>query len=153
MKDNFQDDVHKAIYKELEEALKDFIQRLSLVKQVILDLGLTPEELQNLGPASWIQKNIPQTGIWKLDTWWQYFLHGKGCRLTNIVSGEILDWNSYNTSGIDVDPYAFIRYLKWRVDKQKHFENIKKYTRKSDLEALIPLVHQILQSISGTSNP
>lgn len=146
MSQNFENKIDSKIYRELEEALKDFIQRIELVKKAILDLGIKVDELQRLGPTAWVQNGIPQTGIWKNDRDWQYFLHGKGCRLTNVVSGEILDWDSDNESGVDIDPYAFIRYLKWRIDKDNHFQNIKLYAIKKDLKSLISLVQHILKS-------
>ena len=146
MSEYFQDEAGSKLYTELEEILKDFIRQMSLVRKAVLDLGIKVDELQRLGPTTWILNGIPQSGIWKNNTDWQYFLHGKGCRLTNIVSGEIVDWDSDNESGVDIDPYAFIRYLKWRIDKDKHFENIKLYATKKDLKTLIPLVQQILKS-------
>lgn len=145
----FLDKDGKAILKELEIALNDFVNRLSLVRQAILDLGLTPEELKRAGPASWIQKDIPQSGVWIKNSEWRYFLHGKGCRLTNLLNGETLDWNSKNESGYDIDPYAFIHYLTWRVENVNDLQKLAEYKEKESINNLVPQILRIIKLLSS----
>lgn len=131
---------------EIVVAIKQFVQRQELIKQAITDLGITENDLSNSGPLSWTQKNIPQEGIWARDQQWQYFLHGKGCRLSNLATGEVIDWNSTSRFAINIDPYVFIDHLNWRIKQGDSFQHILKATsnKEDGLEFLLPLVFYLI---------
>lgn len=150
MNKNANDDIHKNVSAELGNILEKFVERLALVRHAVIDLGITIEELRTLGPSSWIQKKIPQSGTWGTNNEWRYFFHGRGCRLINKESGEILDWESSNKTGFDIDPYAFLRYLNWKIEKGETTNYIRNYLvqGKGETTKLLPIIQRILETFS-----
>ena len=133
------------IVSELVDAILEFAKRQELVKQAILDLGITLEELYNEGPLSWRNKNISQGGVWLRSPEWQYFLHGGGCRLSNPTTGEVIDWNSKNKFVINIDPHIFVEHLNWRLKRENSLPHIKsELNNKKELEAFLPLIFHII---------
>ncbi|MBN1287057.1 MAG: hypothetical protein JXB47_16775 [Anaerolineae bacterium] len=51
-----------------------------------------------------------QLGVWKND--WKHWVHGLGCRLTNIHTGEPIEWDAPDLRTFTLD--WFWEHLKWR---------------------------------------
>lgn len=64
---------------------------------------------------------VAPTGAWHDadDQAWSYFLHGRGCRLTNDQTGELIDWNSPHRERFDL--FFFVEHLDWQL-KQDQFQ-------------------------------
>lgn len=61
------------------------------------------------------ERKIPQSGIWHDDenNEWRYFLHGSGCRLTNVETGEPIDWDCPDVKKYDT--WKFMFHLIWQL--------------------------------------
>ncbi len=55
-----------------------------------------------------------QVGIWKND--WKHWVHGIGCRLTHIHTGEYLEWDAVDANGFDMG--WFCDHLMWRLEHE-----------------------------------
>jgi hypothetical protein len=53
----------------------------------------------------------PQMGYWGKNKEWKYRLHGAGCELTNIETGEPLEWDVYGLTTFD--RFWFAYYVLW----------------------------------------
>ena len=61
------------------------------------------------------ERKIHQSGVWfdNEKNEWRYFLHGSGCRLTNLKTGEPIDWDCPDVNKYDV--WKFMFHLAWQV--------------------------------------
>ena len=55
----------------------------------------------------------PQSGLWGKDNEWRYFVHGKGCKLTHIITNEPLEWDAPDLTAFD--KWWFVNYLEWLI--------------------------------------
>ena len=53
-------------------------------------------------------------GIWKHD--WRYLIHGIGCKLTHIHTGEPVEWDAPDPLAFRFD--WFWQHLAWRIDHE-----------------------------------
>lgn len=108
-----------------------FIERQRLVVLAVLDLSpklLTMDQSANF-PSIDLEPYIDrfyerlgniksgesfQSGIWKND--WKHWLHGKGCRLTHIQTGERLDWDAPDAHAFRIE--WFWNHLDWRLENE-----------------------------------
>lgn len=138
--------------KELLDAIHYFIERQGLVAQAIEDLGLDIQEMDKYDSLAWlandavkkiykalseeekkivdksVQRNLPQSGIWKDKNGkqWEYFLHGRGCALTNRETGEPLDWDVPNLHSFNLS--RFFYYLTWLFSiPDQRYVNLQKW--------------------------
>jgi len=56
-------------------------------------------------------KDVPDRGIWEKHGTWKYYIHGNGCRLTNLISQEQIEWNVANLNDFYV-PW-FVNWVDW----------------------------------------
>jgi len=61
------------------------------------------------------ERTLPQSGVWRNgeNSEWRYFLHGSGCRLTNIQTGEPIDWDCPDVN--KYDKWKFMFHLMWQL--------------------------------------
>ena len=61
------------------------------------------------------ERELPQEGVWRdgENNEWRYFLHGSGCRLTNIKTGEPIDWDCPDVN--KYDKWKFMFLLIWQL--------------------------------------
>jgi len=89
-----------------------------------------------------------QQGVWGNSGEWTYFLHGKGCRLRNTLTGEVIDWNCPDIEAFD--PYFFLDHLHWRleVEEENNLPRIRKWISRSPdgLESIIQLINQMIEN-------
>jgi len=62
---------------------------------------------------------LPQSGIWRdsENNEWRYFLHGSGCRLTNVNTGEPIDWDCPDVN--KYDKWKFMFHLMWQLSSSE----------------------------------
>ncbi|MCA0457900.1 MAG: hypothetical protein LCI00_28295 [Chloroflexi bacterium] len=59
-------------------------------------------------------EKTPEELVWKGD--WKHGVHGSGCKLVNLRSGEPLEWDGPNTEEFNID--WFINHLVWRLKNE-----------------------------------
>lgn len=97
---------------------KKFIQRQSIVLDAMRELrpDLVMRYYDKIGtPVQWAElkskhAGIAQSGHWGKNSEWEYLLHGPGCRLTNIETSEVIEWDVGDLKKFNVD--WFISYLQ-----------------------------------------
>ena len=107
-----------------------FVERQSLVLEAMEEV--CPSRLRLAGisreiapEAYWeeISRNRlhdqPQLGEWHGE--WKYFWHGCGCRLKNLSTGEILEWDAPDLQVFD--RHWFANWLKWKLARQDQDES------------------------------
>jgi hypothetical protein len=65
------------------------------------------------------ERALPQSGIWqdRENNEWRYFLHGSGCRLTNVKTGEPIDWDCPDVN--KYDKWKFMFHLMWQLSSSE----------------------------------
>jgi hypothetical protein len=66
-----------------------------------------------------------QTGIWKED--WEHWIHGLGCRLTNLRTREPIEWDAPDLK--EFSPDWFENHLEWRLRKESNDPFVKRYAQ------------------------
>lgn len=67
-------------------------------------------------------KDAPYNGFWNRHGNWKYSIHGGGCRLTNIETGEPLDWDAPDREVFDL--YFFATWLMWVTKQEQQARDI-----------------------------
>lgn len=85
------------VNKEIAKSADPYIQKM-------LQLALRATE-----------RKLSQSGIWydNEKNEWKYFLHGSGCRLTNVKTGEPIDWDCPDVNRYDT--WKFMFHLMWQL--------------------------------------
>lgn len=81
-------------------------------------------------------KDAPYSGFWDKHGRWRYLIHGGGCRLTNVETGEILDWDAPDREVFD--QYFFVYWFMWSIQQEQHYRDITEAVLKlmiAELEA------------------
>ena len=88
------------------------------------------------------ERKIPQSGVWldKEKNEWRYFLHGSGCRLTNLKTGEPIDWDCPDVNKYDV--WKFMFHLMWQVSSLERAGKLIS-THNWASRSLEPLINEI----------
>jgi hypothetical protein len=82
----------------------------------------TPEERKELRLKS--LRSVP-VGLWGQNPEWEYFFHGRGCRLINTETNEKLQWDLKDGNLKRFDRSWFVDYLEWRITfDQKHADHV-----------------------------
>jgi hypothetical protein len=63
-------------------------------------------------------EDIPQSGLVPGLPKWEYYFHGRGCCLTNRISGEAIDVDFYDDSADYFDLFFYLNYLKSLKDPE-----------------------------------
>ena len=90
---------------------------------------------------------LNQTGIWqeKNGENWTYFMHGGGCRLTNQITGEPIDWDCPSTLRFDTFKFAF--HVEWQLERfSDKYTNLKKLVSMSDINTVI---YQLISELAA----
>jgi hypothetical protein len=66
-----------------------------------------------------------QSGIWRGE--WKHWAHGAGCRLTNIHTGEPIEWGAPDLQAFD--ERWFWLHLEWRIQRATPVDKVKAYTQ------------------------
>lgn len=97
-----------AEYVARQQLAYEAILQLSPFRLVAGDKSTGIDELLNLANK---YKHIPSSGIWRRYGTWRYYLHGGGCRLTNIISGEPIEWDAPHLNRLYMG--WFVNWLRW----------------------------------------
>ena len=91
------------------------------------------------------ERNLPQIGIWRdnENNEWRYSLHGGGCRLTNIKTGEPIDWDCPDVNSYD--RYKFTYHLEWQISSPERAEKFI-LTRNLEQNTLKSLIGELRNS-------
>ena len=85
------------------------------------------------------ERNLSQSGVWRdnENNEWRYFLHGGGCRLTNIKTGEPIDWDCPDVNSYDRHKFSY--HLEWQLSSPERAEKfiLTRNLEKDTLESLI----------------
>lgn len=100
------------------------------------------------------ERKLSQSGIWSNKNEWEYFLHGRGCRLRNVNTEETITWNC--PSVLVFDPYFFLDHLKWRIDthyREDELYHIRKWLQQqsNDLQSILTFIEEMVDN--GLINP
>ena len=89
------------------------------------------------------RRKLPQSGIWvdSENNEWTYFLHGKGCRLVNVKTGEPIDWDCPDVN--KYDRWKFMFHLMWQISSPERAEKLIS-THNWVRNSLKPLIDEII---------
>ena len=73
-------------------------------------LGGDVNELAHRGSLG--HPECPTVGLVPRDTEWEYLFHGRGCAMTNRLSGEYLDVDFLDETADWITPYFYVNYLE-----------------------------------------
>ncbi|MDX2075636.1 MAG: hypothetical protein SFZ02_04350 [bacterium] len=109
---------------ELKMLLREYIARQQLVYEILQELRpyfflAHDKSVSNEDLTKALNQYIrsPSTGIWQKYGTWKYYIHGAGCRLTNLISGEILEWDTPHITHFE--RLWFMNWVNW-VKKANH---------------------------------
>ena len=101
----------------------------SLVKQYLERQGLVLEALRELRPDLLSESEgekrrrpskeyvrLSQAGRWGKNKEWDYFIHGRGCRLTHSMTREPIEWNDPDLTRFD--PHWFVNWVDWWLHQE-----------------------------------
>lgn len=90
---------------------------------IILDIDIEKQRI------FWEQNylgNIPQIGIWRDE--WEYFMHGRGCRLTHKTTKEPFEWDAGHPKSFYLG--SFYTHAQWRTLHDPQHDDILLYKSK-----------------------
>ena len=136
--------------------LGEYIARQQITYDALMELR--PYSFMKVGENTTVEilmetvKNyghINDIGVWNKYGQWKYYLHGRGCRLTNLISGEIIEWDAPNIT--DFKPEWFLNWVNWVRKVNENYHDL------SD-SIVYKILHQlegdsIIERISPHSNP
>lgn len=117
--------------RQLFYLVEIFVTRQAIVKKAMQELrpdlllrydkSISTIELIEIAKA---YLGTPFRGVWQDDNDWNYYIHGAGCRLTNMDTGEPLEWAAPNLDEF-YDEW-FLTWLNWYVENHEASEEIQK---------------------------
>ncbi len=141
--------IQQAIYNLIQR----FVGRQKIVLEAMLDYYYEPDMWRDGAPRAWsiIHKQYglkSPLGIWEKDgEKWEYFLHGAGCRLTNLQTHEYLNWDAPNLQRFDRS--WFLDWMHWYINDPDHVKGGEDVFNNfpPDREDLRKFVYEILSQI------
>ncbi|RLS57113.1 MAG: hypothetical protein DWH91_05080 [Planctomycetota bacterium] len=93
---------------------------MSLVRQVERQRWVTSILVSKLGvdmdgmsvAGALAHPPVPQSGLVPEHTDWEYYFHGRGCCLSNRITGESIDVDFYDGISDWIDDFFFVRFLE-----------------------------------------
>ncbi|HRF97836.1 MAG TPA: hypothetical protein PLZ51_21660 [Aggregatilineales bacterium] len=109
---------------DLKFLLREYISRQQLVYEAIQELRpdffiVHDKSISNEDVLKVVRQyqKVPFRGTWQKYGTWEYYIHGIGCRLTNLVSGEIIEWDIPHITHFE--RLWFMNWVNW-VRKANH---------------------------------
>lgn len=92
---------------------------------------------------------ISQTGTWydATEQPWTYVLHGKGCQLTSLQTGEPIDWNAPHLTRFDT--YFFLEHLRWQLQQppyQAELAHLRAWVAPDAEQAVLVLLTELTEA-------
>lgn len=107
----------------------EYVRRQALVREALKHLrpDLIVEIFESATPQEQVEmreeySRQPSTGYWGQHNEWKYFLHGIGCRLTNVETMERIEWDVGDLQRFD--RFWFLNYLEWLLGTNTMDEDI-----------------------------
>lgn len=101
------------------EALAELRPDKIVIARMLAEGDDNLEEL--LSVAEW-NKDAPYSGFWNRYGNWRYSIHGNGCRLMNLETGEPLDWDAPDKEVFDL--YFFVNWFMWVIKQEQQARDI-----------------------------
>jgi hypothetical protein len=100
------------------EAIMDELSSstLRLVHRFVTRQEVVAQAISELRPDWRKRPEVPFVGYWGENNEWKYRLHGVGCELTHIETGEPLEWDVYGLTTFD--HFWFAYYVQWLFDAE-----------------------------------
>jgi hypothetical protein len=101
------DAIQTAIYTLLEK----FVERQKIPYEVIKKYRaffVDPSQRRSHDKEYWRSTAL---GFWGDANEWKYFLHGAGCHVTHIETGEVIGWDAATLTRFD--PYWLADWIHW----------------------------------------
>lgn len=119
--------------------LKRFVSRQLLVLEVLTNLrpdivayeNSSDIVIEELLPMLEQYKHAAFSGTWKD---WDYYIHGRGCRLTHRGTDEPIEWDLPDLEVFD--KHWFVNYLNWYAQRGSSFQNLTREQVFATLESL-----------------
>jgi len=119
--------------QQLLDAISYYMERQKIVAQALTDLGFdinthwdqndewTWEEIEKWDAHAY---KIPQKGIWidSDNNEWEYFVHGRGCKLINIKTREPIEWDAPKLDTFTPD--FFHDNLFWQFKAENRYDKV-----------------------------
>lgn len=95
------------------------------------------------------KRNLQQRGTW-IDVYnqtWTYFLHGRGCEITNTETGESIDWDCADIHAFD--PMFFTEHLQWQLQQAElavHLTYLQTWLATRNERAVYTLIDELKEN-------
>ncbi len=103
----------RIVYDLLKELRPDFLINLD---------ALTESELDEFVDMTIKYQHIPGSGFWGQDNEWEYWIHGRGCQITHVVTQERIEWDTIDP--LVFDRYWFTNYVDWFKEKTGYLSEV-----------------------------
>ena len=108
-----------------------FVQRQHIVYELLYDIhpdflfdikALSDDNIDAFMEITEQYQHIPGSGFWGKDNEWEYWIHGRGCRITHVITEELIEWDTPDPLVFDRD--WFTKYVNWFREKTGYLSNI-----------------------------
>ena len=105
-----------------------FVQRQRIVYDLLkelrpdlfLDFYRTPEKEFFAAREKYFR--TPRQGAWGQDEVWEFFIHGKGCRIIHLVTQERIEWDTPDP--LVFDRHWFTNYINWFKERTGYLSEV-----------------------------
>lgn len=122
----------------MRQLIEYFLERQKIVAIAMLDIHPKPLLMAGkyilgikIAPyvLAWREKANQdrnwQSGIWRGE--WKHWAHGYGCRLTNLRTGEPIEWDAPDLDTFD--EHWFWAHLAWRIEQTAPPDKVEPYSQ------------------------
>jgi len=115
---------------DLKVLLREYISRQQLVYDILQELrphffAVHDKSVSGIDLVNLVRQGIlhvPFTGTWQKYGTWKYYIHGAGCRLTNMISGEVIEWDTPHVT--DFDLKWFMNWINWVKNVNHTYQSV-----------------------------
>jgi hypothetical protein len=86
-----------------------FLERQRVVFDLLLEIR--PDFFTNAPRPTKAYISATQRGAWGPHSEWFYYIHGGGCRIVHVHTGELIEWDSPDLNRFD--PNWFTQWVEW----------------------------------------
>jgi len=129
---------------KIRTLIVEYIFRQRLVHECMTELrpdliAIADKAMSRHKKVEIIQKQPRNPRISNIGTWqkygtWEYYIHGGGCRLINLMTEEPLEWDAPDMNSFD--DLWFFNWCKWVSQINKQYSNISEDILKKEFENL-----------------
>ena len=127
---------------DLKVLLREYISRQQLVYDILQELrphffAVHDKSVSGIDLVNLVRQGIlhvPFTGTWQKYGTWKYYIHGAGCRLTNMISGEIIEWDTPHVTHFE--RLWFMQWVNWVKKVNNTYQSLSE-------DVVYGLLHQL----------